>query len=216
MIYYNGFKESLVDVLEIKKGITSFVGAGGKTTIINKIAKEIKESVAITTTTKIYIPKEYYEKVEDAKNCKKRIVYIGKKFNNEKLKMSIEAKDILKEFDYVLVEADGSKRLPIKMPNKNEPIIPKGNNKTILIAGIDALNKNIAQVCHRSEIVSNFLNKKISDVLELDDFVKIINFGYDNIDKVIINKIENKNDFENGKKIAKKSFRQVILTGGFI
>lgn len=43
MIICNGINYgSLTECLEIPKGITSFVGGGGKSTIIKKISEEIK------------------------------------------------------------------------------------------------------------------------------------------------------------------------------
>ena len=42
----------------VKKDIISFVGAGGKTTMMFKLAEELRlnNKVLVTTTTKIYVP----------------------------------------------------------------------------------------------------------------------------------------------------------------
>ena len=58
--------------------------------------------------------------------------------------------------DYVLVEADGSKRLPGKAHGQNEPQIPKESQRTILVFGASALHKPISEVIHRVEIFQNF------------------------------------------------------------
>ena len=55
--------------------------------------------------------------------------------------MAIEPHILESIADFILVEADGSRRLPLKVPATNEPVIPRGNKKTVLICGIDALNR---------------------------------------------------------------------------
>jgi probable selenium-dependent hydroxylase accessory protein YqeC len=54
--------------------------------------------------------------------------------------------------DYVLVEADGSKHLPIKAHDFYEPVIPKGANRTILVVGASGLGNEISKVVHRHPI----------------------------------------------------------------
>lgn len=64
--------------------------------------------------------------------------------------------------DYVLVEADGSKRLPGKAHGQNEPQIPKESQRTILVFGASALHKPISEVIHRVEIFQNFFTPTLS------------------------------------------------------
>ena len=64
--------------------------------------------------------------------------------------------------DYVLVEADGSKRLPGKAHGQNEPQIPKESQRTILVFGASALHKPISDVIHRVEIFQNFFTPTLS------------------------------------------------------
>lgn len=64
--------------------------------------------------------------------------------------------------DYVLVEADGSKRLPGKAHGQNEPQIPKESQRTILVFGAYALHKPISDVIHRVEIFQNFFTPTLT------------------------------------------------------
>ena len=64
--------------------------------------------------------------------------------------------------DYVLVEADGSKRLPGKAHGQNEPQIPKESQRTVLVFGASALHKPISDVIHRVEIFQNFFTPPLS------------------------------------------------------
>ena len=64
--------------------------------------------------------------------------------------------------DFVLVEADGSKRLPGKAHGRNEPEIPKESQRTILVFGASALHKPISDVIHRVEIFQNFFTPTLT------------------------------------------------------
>ena len=53
--------------------------------------------------------------------------------------------------DYVLVEADGSKHLPLKAHLSHEPVIPAGCANVICVVGADCFHKPAVEVCHRPE-----------------------------------------------------------------
>ncbi len=217
MIICNGVSYgSLTECLEIKKGITSFIGGGGKSTIIKRISEEIKNSVIITTTTHIYAPKLYYNNITDAQNAiiNEHIITVGKNCGNNKLEMAVEPHMLKDIADFVLVEADGSRRLPLKVPANNEPVIPKGNGKTILVCGIDALNNRIIDVCHRAEKTAEFLGKSVNERVEILDVAKILNFAYSNIDCAVINKVDNDIDYNNALKISEYINKKVVICGG--
>ena len=54
--------------------------------------------------------------------------------------------------DYVLVEADGSRGLPLKAHNAAEPVIPANTKRTVCVVGASGLNKPIREAVHRPEI----------------------------------------------------------------
>jgi probable selenium-dependent hydroxylase accessory protein YqeC len=54
----------------------------------------------------------------------------------------------------VLVEADGSARLPITAPREGEPVIPPCATLVVAIVGVDALGAPIERAAHRPERVS--------------------------------------------------------------
>ena len=64
--------------------------------------------------------------------------------------------------DYVLVEADGSKRLPGKAHGTQEPQIPKESQRCILVFGASALHQPISKVIHRAEIFQNFFTPPLA------------------------------------------------------
>lgn len=46
---------------------------------------------------------------------------------------------LAQSWDFVLVEADGSRRLPVKAPAVYEPVIPPGTDLVVGVIGLDAL-----------------------------------------------------------------------------
>ena len=54
--------------------------------------------------------------------------------------------------DRVIIEADGTKGLPLKVPNDREPVIPAFADAVIAVAGLSALGRPLGEVCHRPEL----------------------------------------------------------------
>jgi probable selenium-dependent hydroxylase accessory protein YqeC len=143
------------------KKYVSFVGAGGKTSYAEHVAaRAVKEGrrVLITTTTKIWA-REPYATLEDGPSIDQwdgRFVRVGK--NSDKGKLTGLTPDQVKwagsHYDLVLIEADGSKSMPLKYPASFEPVIPDFTDLTVVVAGLDALSGRIAETVFRSELLA--------------------------------------------------------------
>ena len=59
--------------------------------------------------------------------------------------------------DVMLVEADGAKHHPVKVPEKWEPVIPRCADIVISVIGLDCLGQPISQSAYRMERTSEFL-----------------------------------------------------------
>ena len=168
------------------RNIICTVGGGGKTTLIEALAKEYqmaKKKVVCTTTTKIMTPsygEVLLEENEEAlrqlmKKEGQGIVTVALPWNKEKLTGVKEEflKKIFATYPIVLIEADGSKGLPTKVPNESEPVIPKETTIVLGIQGIDACGKPIKEVCHRPERVALLLGKSEEDVITVEDMATL-------------------------------------------
>ena len=51
--------------------------------------------------------------------------------------------------DYIVVEADGSHGMPLKAPAPYEPVIPEASTLVVILLGIDAVGRPLADVVHR-------------------------------------------------------------------
>ncbi len=56
--------------------------------------------------------------------------------------------------DVILVEADGSRRLPFKAPAEHEPVVPAGTTILVPLVGLDVLGQPLdAEHVHRAQLV---------------------------------------------------------------
>ena len=76
--------------------------------------------------------------------------------------------------DILLIEADGSRRLPIKAPGPEEPVIPEAADTVIGVIGLSSLHKPISETAFRPELLADLLGKNPSDLLEPEDLVPLI------------------------------------------
>ena len=164
-----------------KKHCICAVGGGGKTTLIESLALELvkrHKKVICLTTTKIRRPdygtvieEESMELVESANG----IVTVALPWKDGKMTGVTKEfqQQLIERYSIVLIEADGSKGLPTKIPNDTEPVIPKETTLVVGIQGIDAFDEPIYKVCHRKELACNLLQKKEEEKITLSDMAKI-------------------------------------------
>lgn len=187
------------DILNIKKGLTSIIGSGGKTSLMYALADELsdKNRVIICSTAKIFIPDDiitlYNPSEEDIKKCLEynRKICVGKRAGSNKLTAAgIGFSRMLKYADYILCEADGSRGLPLKAHESYEPVIPAESTETIQVVGIKGIGGKIRDVCHRPELYAKMAGVSEEDTVTAEMAAEIIN--YENLcGKLVINQAEN-------------------------
>lgn len=179
-----------------KREMITIVGAGGKTTTMFRLAKELKtigKRVLVTTTTAIFKPeKSCYDSliigssIEDAiiKPKKGTVTVLGKSISPEGKLMGITSEIInrifhMEIFDYILIEGDGSKRKPIKAPGSHEPVIPNKATITIGLIGLDSIGKAIKdENVHRAEIFCDITASTVGELIDCHKIVKLIQSPY--------------------------------------
>ncbi len=143
---------------QIKGGhIYCFIGAGGKTSAIKIAASLLAKmgyKVLITTTTKISIEefKEYkvnfsnninIDRIEEGINIQVSTV-VDKKYQGYK-KEDFENITQIPLDVVILIEADGSRRLPFKVPYDYEPVVPINSGKTFLFFSAKIIGEKISE-----------------------------------------------------------------------
>lgn len=145
-------------------GVISLVGAGGKTSLMFKLAHELSalgETVLTATTTKILQPREDQSKhlilshspseiLSKAQYLLKYSAHVtaaaGHASEHGKLigfpPETVELIMRSKLFHWIILESDGAAKRPLKVPAPHEPVIPGCTNWVIGILGLSALGKS--------------------------------------------------------------------------
>ena len=164
---YRGIKSAAnVPNRQANGTIWSVIGGGGKTTLLRSLADELvaEGKTVILATTTHFLPFSGIDTIvstdefEVARQLKaQRVICVGtpahEARNAGKLAPSrIAPHDLASLADFVLVEADGSRHMPVKAHSDREPVIPDGSDLTITVIGASAFGKPVAQTVHRAEI----------------------------------------------------------------
>ncbi len=158
-------------------GVISLVGAGGKTSLMFRLARELSRQgapVLSTTTTKIYTPSRQQSPVVmiprsaetfaiEASGILKQNPHIsgGSRlipFQNKLKGFRPETIDAIWRsgtFRWIVVEADGAAGKPLKAPAAHEPVIPQCTKWVIGVVGLEAVGKPLTKRwVFRPEMVS--------------------------------------------------------------
>jgi xanthine dehydrogenase accessory factor len=168
--------------------VIAVVGSGGKTTRIHKLAEEYRnvgKKVLVTTTTHMFMEEDcdLSGNVESIKNALDSCGYCmaGLPAEHEKIQSLPETvyKEVCDYADIVLVEADGSRGLPVKYPSEKEPVIPENAEEIQIVTGLSAIGKPLGSVCHRKELVMQCLGESEDTILTAAHLQTLVKKGYE-------------------------------------
>lgn len=139
------------EALAIRPGVTAIIGSGGKTSLLYRLADELKDggSVLVTTSTHI-LPPEHLP-VYTRTGRVRGVCCVGAPCGIKLKAPEQSFEELAGLADFVLVEADGSAHLPIKAHASHEPPIPPNANNRILVVGVSGLNRPVGEAVHRAE-----------------------------------------------------------------
>ena len=229
MIILKNFYSSLIEVLNLEKNsIISVSGSGGKTTFCKSLSLELYNkflsskniSILFSTTTKIgdFSENEFKKILFNSKdkinlNLFKKLegLYLtGIKFDKKISSLTLELlEDIVDNFSYTILEADGSKRKMIKAWNDTEPVYLSKTTISVGIIPIKAIGIEINDLnIHRLEIFNSKFNLKKKKEIDIDLMTEIISnkdglFKNSIGEKVLfINQVETEKDFDHAKQLV--------------
>ncbi len=167
--------------------VTAFVGSGGKTSLIKRRAKEYtaagKRVLIVTSTHMLKEPDTIVgadaEVIVKALS-EKGYAMAGTDAGNGKIGALPEDVyfEVCRHADEVLVEADGSRGLPLKYPAENEPVIYGNTDETVVVTGLSAIGKRAADVCHRAELIPKSFGISADTVIDAEQIKLLAEEGY--------------------------------------
>ncbi|HYB75248.1 MAG TPA: selenium cofactor biosynthesis protein YqeC [Candidatus Sulfotelmatobacter sp.] len=188
---------TLAEALGVRAGdVVSFIGAGGKTTAMYRLAAELAArglKVIVTTTTKIFPPDVpdvalilegeggggAVARVAKALGRTPIVAVAARALADGKLEgLSAEAVAALRELPAVaavLVEADGSARKPFKAPAPHEPVIPAATTLVVAVVGADALGRPLAEdLVHRAALAAEQAGIHLGDPITPEAVARVL------------------------------------------
>lgn len=176
--------------------VVSFVGAGGKTTSLFRLAHELADArhkVITTTTTKIGTPSEnqtrcfivdddrarLMDKVEEALQTHHHVTVARAPYADGKY-VGVPCDWIgqlraLPNVYALLIEADGARKLPFKAPRADEPVVPAETTLFVSCAGMRAIGTPLDEghVC-RAEWVARLAELPIGHALTAENVLAVL------------------------------------------
>ena len=162
------------------------VGGGGKTTLMFRLADELAASgrrVVTTMTTRIFVGQmnraparlvtedeaTLMAELPRALETHRHVIVAGEVIV-EQDKVQGVPPELLDRIaahpavDVLIVEADGSRRLPLKAPAPHEPVIPTRATVVIPLVGLDVLGQPLdAEHVHRPQLVAELTGAALGD-----------------------------------------------------
>ncbi len=153
----------------------AFVGAGGKTTAIFQLARQLTKPVIVTATTHLgtwqidladrHVIVETPGQIESLDLSQNEVILITSSAEGDRLiPISSDLLNWLRarcdqDHSPLLIEADGSRQKPLKAPAEHEPPLPEFVDTVVVVAGLSALGKPLtAEWVHRPEIFQQLCN----------------------------------------------------------
>ena len=171
------------EALGIRPGITSVIGGGGKSTLLEVLAAELAPAtVILCTTTHMFPPKSVRtlsgeDEAELAEAVKReRAVCVGWLAGDERLhppRLSMAGLKALAES--VIVEADGSRQLPLKAHAPYEPVVPPESGRTVWVIGLSGLGRPIREAAHRPERYAALAGVTVDDLVTPEIAARVVN-----------------------------------------
>ncbi|KUK45776.1 MAG: hypothetical protein XD73_1350 [Anaerolinea thermophila] len=183
----------LAKALNLSSGDSvAFAGAGGKTSAMIALARELDPPIVLTTTTHLGVWQADFADIHlvvtkpeeirsDLLNEKKIILVTGPAGDDDRLcglsGETLRKLQLLCKQSHVtlLIEADGAKQRPVKAPAYYEPVIPKDVERVVMLAGLTALGKPLdSNAVHRPELFTEVTGLKDNENIDPKNFVSLL------------------------------------------
>jgi molybdenum cofactor cytidylyltransferase len=169
----------------------AFTGAGGKTTALVQLARQLPSPVIVTATTHLgawqtefadrHIMTESSAALEDLEHGLKEVVLVTGEMDGDRTRpISDHLLDWLHQFcGYhslpLLIEADGARQKPLKAWNEHEPPIPGFVEQVIQVVGLSGLGKPLnAENVHRPAIFSELSGLNPGEIVTAEAAIRVL------------------------------------------
>lgn len=149
----------LAPLLKIEKGVTAIIGSGGKTTLLRTLSGELSGRVLLCTSTHFQGYADLPTVLDPTESDLRKtlaahpiVCAAGRSPTGKLVDCGLPYETLADLADFVLVEADGSRRRPLKAHALHEPVIPSCTRQVICVVGLSGLHRPVSEVVHRPEL----------------------------------------------------------------
>ncbi len=216
-------------------GLVALVGGGGKSSLMFALAESLPGRVVMTTTTRIFASQmalaeavcrldaeNWQDQFDASASADSSLLVVGQVEGERALGVPPElpATWLARPgVDWVVVEADGSRMLPVKAPAAHEPVLPAETDLLVAVAGIDALAGPIREVAHRPELVSAMVGLGGSELLTPEALAGVLvspEGGLKNLPQraravLLLNKVETPSQRAAARRVARAALEEPRL-----
>lgn len=170
--------------------VTAFVGAGGKTTAIFQLARQINDPVWIAPSTHMAVsqtkladrhiilrsPKDIPDPSLPGVTVLTGEIQKDQRSKGLSLYLLNEIFDKSEQFNIpLLIEADGSRQKPLKAPAEHEPPIPPFVDTVVVVVGLQALGHPLEKSwVHRPERFAALAETEIGELISPEHITKML------------------------------------------
>lgn len=203
-----------------ENAIVSFIGSGGKTSLMWYFAEHFRnrKKVLVTTTTKIAMPTDnfydffYQNTAEIARPLERGITLVGQSVEKvDKLGYAENISDFFPFFDIILIEADGSRQLPLKGWATFEPVVLENTTQTIGIVPLSSLGKRINETTiHRLPLFLELTDARLGDVVTVQTLIDLVQHPKGLFQKshgqkcLYLNQVETEKEYQLAKEFVQR------------
>jgi molybdenum cofactor cytidylyltransferase len=183
---------SLAQALRVDSSTcVAFVGAGGKTTAMFQLARQLTPPVIVTATSHLgmwqlrladrHVISEAASPIEEIEHGLSGVILVTGEPEGDRTKpINSERLHWLHQFCNhhsipLLIEADGSRQKPLKSWSEHEPPIPSIAEQIVHVVGLSGLGKPLTeQYVHRPELFSKLTGLEMGARITADTLLRLL------------------------------------------
>jgi molybdenum cofactor cytidylyltransferase len=209
----------------------AFVGAGGKSTALFLLARQLPPPVLVSASThlsssQLALADRHFtiRKSEELAALKSQllegVILLTGPIGEDERTVGLDEAILVQLLHLaastsapLLVEADGSRRLPLKAPADHEPAIPLFSNRVVVVAGMSGLGRRLEEgSIHRPERFADLSGLRMGELVGEDALLRVLFHplgGLKGIPKgaissVLLNQADRPEQVEAGRRMAEK------------
>ena len=172
--------------------LLALVGSGGKTSAWVRLSRELPAPVIVTATAHLALEQtglaDVWHSITDPGQIQRAFINLsgvtlftgkpgvdGRTAGLDEAALAVLYRLAEDQCLPVLVEADGSRRLPLKAPAEHEPVIPAWVDQVVVVAGLSGLGRALShETVHHPEIFARLSGLAPGEIVTVETLARVL------------------------------------------